>query len=197
MNVRFVPALSCRVLFSLIVLAPLAPDPVRGQDDREYLEDFSKTNSVTLLLRDARRRNERSNAGLAHTSLERDARTDVQDVQGVACRCLSVIEGGWPKGYFYFATNPIFKEQDVSKVRVDVEYFDGFEGQMGVLGLQYDTTDPAEGTGYSSTQILPNVTLKGSGKWLKTSFHVRDATFRNAENSRSDFRLWASLRSCV
>lgn len=101
-------------------------------------------------------------------------------------------EDGRAKGYFYFAIAPTFKEQDVSKVRIDVDYFDGFGGQEGVFGVQYDATRLTDGSGFSSKQALPNVPLKGSGRWLKAVFHIRDATFQNAQNARSDFRLWAS-----
>jgi hypothetical protein len=114
------------------------------------------------------------------------------EVQGVACRSLSLTEDGRSKGYLYFAIDPTFKEQDVSRVRIDVEYFDGFNQEEGVFGVQYDASGPADGRGYSSKQILPNVPLKGSGKWLKAAFHIGDATFQNAQNARSDFRLWAS-----
>jgi hypothetical protein len=40
--------------------------------------------------------------------------------------------------------------------------------------------------------VYPNVRLKGSGKWLKATFHVRDGTFQNSQNGRADFRLWVS-----
>lgn len=163
-----------------------------AEEDILTPNDFSATNRVVLTLAEAVSPQEAWNLGLAHAFWERDGRTTVMDVQGVTCRNLSLSANGYPKGYFYFALNRSFKANDVSKVRIDVDYFDGFEGQLGVFGLQYDNSRPDEGTGYSSTALLPNVPLTGSGQWKKASFHVRDATFRNAQNSRSDFRLVAS-----
>lgn len=191
MNVRVsLPASPC-VSFFLIVLASFAPSSGRGQDDRVYPEDYSKTNSVTLPLAEAKR-NGPTGHGLKHAYWERDGRTTVLDVEGVPCRSLSLTEEGRAKGYFYFALDPTFKEQNVSKVKIDVEYFDGFDGQIGVFGLQYDATGATDGTGQSSKALLPNVPLKGSGKWLKATFHVRDGTFQNSQNARSDFRVVAS-----
>ncbi len=175
-----------------VAAGPLAPVLVQGQAEEEELRDYSKTNSVILSLVDASRRDNRWVHGLSHAFWEKDGRTTLMDVAGVPCRNLSLSEEGRAKGYFYFALNPSFKEQDVTRVRIDVEYYDGFEGQAGVLGLQYDASASADGFGVSSKQMLPNVPLNGSGQWLKATFHIRDGTFQNAQNSRSDFRLVAS-----
>src|ERR1043166_5837554 len=100
--------------------------------------NFSKSSSVTLFLTEAKRGAARE--GLAHAFWERDGRTESASVNGVECRSLSLANPEAAKGYFYFTLDPSFKEQDVSRVRIDVEYFDGFNGQAGVFGLQYDAT---------------------------------------------------------
>ena len=193
MNLQCAPGSFRAALICVASLAALTPCFVRAQDGRPEPKDFSKSNFVTLLLVDVRRRNESPEQhGLSHAFWENDGRTTLMDVQGTPCRSLNVSEDGRPKGYFYFAIAPTFKEQDVSKVRIDVDYFDGFSGQEGVFGVQYDATGTANGSGLSSKQSLPNVPLKGSGKWLKATFHIKDATFQNAQNARSDFRLFVS-----
>jgi hypothetical protein len=142
---------------------------------------------VTLYLEDANR--SAAGGGLSHAYWERDGRTEISGVEGVGCRSLRLANPDAVMGYFYFALHPTFKEQDVSRVRIDVVYFDGARGHEGVFGLQYDATGAPNGI--SSKALLPNVPLKGSGQWRTNSFHVRDGTFQNAQNARSDFRLWA------
>lgn len=153
--------------------------------------DYSKTNSVTVVLAEAKRRETLPDQGLRHHFWQRDGYTQLMDVEGVPCRNLDLTLDGYTKGYFYFSIDPSFKNRDVSKVRIDVEYFDGPSGKEGVFGLQYDATESPAGGG-TSKQWYPNVPLKGSGRWLKASFHVRDGTFKNSQNGSADFRLWAS-----
>lgn len=180
----------CGVL--LLVVAVLAPSSSPAEGDGETMADFSRTNSVSLPLTESSRGRDRWRHGLAHAFWEKDGRTTAMTVEGVPCRNLSLSGEGRSKGYFYFALDHSFKQQDVSKVRIDVDYFDGFDGQHGVFGLQYDASAAGGAPQPSSKALLPMVALNGSGKWLKASFHVRDATFENAQNARSDFRLVAS-----
>jgi len=149
--------------------------------------DFSKAHSVALFLADAKRG--AAEGGLSHAFWERDGRTEVSGVEGVECRSLRLSNPDAVMGYFYFTLDPTFKEQDVARVRIDVVYFDGESGSEGVFGLQYDASGAPKGS--SARALLPNVPLKGSGQWRTNSFHVRDGTFHNAQNARSDFRLWA------
>jgi len=158
---------------------------VDGQPAR--LRDFSKAKSVTLFLPDARRGV--AEGGLSHAFWERDGRTEVSGFEGMECRSLSPSNPDAVMGYFYFALDPTFKEQDVSRVRIDVMYFDGPLGHEGVFGLQYDATGVPNGA--TARALVHNVPIKGSGQWRTNSFHVRDGTFQNSQNARSDFRLWA------
>jgi hypothetical protein len=173
-------ALSCSLAVSLVHSQDAALDP----------RDFSKTNSVTLFLAEAERGSRLPGQGLEHIYWERDGRTTAMSVEGIPCRRLDLAEQGCPKGYFYFSIHPTFKSHDLAKVRIDVEYFDGLEA--GIFGLQYDATGSGDGPGATSRPSYPNVPLKGSGKWLKASFHVTDGTFQNSQNGGADFRLWAS-----
>jgi hypothetical protein len=128
--------------------------------------------------------------GLAHAHLERDGLTTVTNVQGVPCRLMSVRH---PKGYLYFSIDPTFKDhRDLSRVKIEVDYFDGFHGELGVLGLQYDSKESQDGLGLAYEQTYPSVPLTGSERWLKATFHVLRGTFQNSQNAKSDFRLWAS-----
>lgn len=192
MRTRSDHSLSRAVFFSLFVLTPFTPHTAHGEDEQSPSKDFSKTNSVTLLLADAQRRGVSPSNGLSHAFWEKDGRTTMMEGEGVVCRCLSMTEEGRSKGYLYFSIDPTFKEQDVAKVKIDVEYFDGFDGQPGVFGLQYDARGSMDAIDTPYKPCPPNVPLKGSGKWLKATFHVRDATFRNSQNARSDFRLVVS-----
>jgi hypothetical protein len=184
MKTGFICGHIARLALAFAVVSAARP----GQSQPVPARSFSKSSSVTLFLAEAKRGAARE--GLAHAFWERDGRTEAVGVEGVECRSLSLANPEAAKGYFYFTLDPTFKEQDVSHVRIDVEYFDGVSGHAGVFGLQYDGTGLPGG--YSSTPLLPNVLLKGSGKWLTNRFHVRDATFQNSQNAGSDFRLWAS-----
>src|SRR5258706_1705772 len=174
------------------ILLPLAPGSLYCQDDPLEAKDFSGTNSVTIFLGQAEGGNRVAGTGLEHRSRGRDGRTIVENVQGVPCRSLHLTDEGVPKGYFFFSIDPTFKSRDVTRVRIDVDYFDGVEQPAGVFGVQYDARGSEENPALTVKQVLPNVTLKGSGRWLKTTFHLRNAGFRNAQSGRSDFRLWAS-----
>ncbi len=176
------------LLIQLIGTAILTCAGTAGQDFKPI--DFSKTNSVTLNMADA----ERSpwEGGLTHAFTEADGVTIETNVQGVACRALKPVEGEAPKRYMYFAIDPSFKRQGAVNVRVDVDYFDGFEGHLGVMGLEFDSSEFGDFPNASYRPQLPNVPLRGSKKWMKGTFRIRGAGFRNTQNAGSDFRLWAS-----
>src|SRR3982751_6715479 len=108
---------------TFLVLA-LGVAPAHAQ--RAEPRDFSKTNSVTLYLADAKRG--RAESGLSHSFWERDGRTEVLGLEGVECRSLRLANPDAVMGYFYFTLDPTFKDQDVSRVRIDVEYLDGPKG---------------------------------------------------------------------
>jgi len=175
------------------ILLPIARYALHAQDAPPEPKDFSKTNSVTIFLgEDAGRRNRVSGQGLEHVSRGRDGRTAPENIQGVPCRSIQLTDDGVPKGYFVFTIDPTFKDRDLGRVRIDLEYFDGLDPQGGVFGVQYDAKGSDQNRALTVKQVLPNVILKGSGRWLKTTFHLKDAGFRNAQGGGSDFRLWAS-----
>ena len=58
--------------------------------------------------------------------------------------------------------------------------------------MQYDAKGSDDNRVLTVKQVLPNIVLHGSGRWLKATFHLKDAGFRNGQSGGSDFRLWAS-----
>jgi len=124
---------------------------------------FQKTNSVTIFLGEAGRGNRLTGKGLEHRSRGRDTHTVVENIQGVPCRSLHLTVDGVSKGYFVLSIDPTFKEQDISKVRIDVDYFDGLDQQAGVFGVQYDAKGSDQNAALTVKQVLPNVVLKGFG----------------------------------
>jgi hypothetical protein len=147
------------------------------------------------MTRTGRRLREIGDQGLRHPAgAGGDAQTTFTEVNGVPCGCLDSVLERYPKAYFPFLIDPSFKSQGVSNVRIEVEYFDGLEGQEGVFGLQYDASGAANGNNPNpaSKACLPNVPLRGSQRWLNATFHAKNATFHNSQNAGGDFRLWAS-----
>jgi hypothetical protein len=168
----------------ILIFALLSLCLASSQDDL----DFSKTNSVTILLAEA---DSLPGHGLEMPCRHAAARSTVINVEGVPCRYLHLTDEGYSKGYFCFRIDPTFKTRDVKKVKVEVDYFDGFAGQLGVFGVQYDATG-SDGPNPKYKQVYPNVPVRGSKKWLKATFHINDAVFQSSQNGEADFRLWAS-----
>jgi hypothetical protein len=161
-----------------------------SQDEIRKPRDFSKTNSVSVSFAQPERRGRLLGEGLEHAFFEADGFTTLTNVEKVACRSLSLTHESRSKGYFYFAIDPTFKRQDITRVRIDVDYFDG---QQGVFGIQYDARREGESRGNAAyRQLLPNVALRDSRKWLTAKFHIKDAAFLNSQNGNADFRLWVS-----
>ena len=181
---------SARLIAGLCLLSPCF---VPGKDDPVEPKDFSNTNSVTVLLAEAEHWDESQGNGLVFGYWHGgDGRTTITKVEGVRCACMSLTGEGFPKGYLYFTIDPTFKGEEVANVKIDVDYFDGFDGQLGVFSLQYDATGAGDDPNPPYKQSYRHVPLKGSAKWLKATFHVKGATFKNSESGRADFRLWAS-----
>src|SRR6266699_1324187 len=181
----------------LVVLGLLSAYGGYGQEEILRPKDFSKSNAVSRLLAEGERwdpeEDDSSHGnGLEMALWQTDGRTSVTNVAGKLCRCLTLEGDGRREGYLYFALDPTFKSQDTAHVKIEVEYFDGFDGQMGVFGIQYDTTGSGAGLNPAYRQFHQRVPLNGSKKWLSAVFHVAGGTFRNAQNGGSDFRLWAS-----
>jgi hypothetical protein len=156
-----------------------------------FNQGFFTPDSVSLAMGQEASGNRLVGQGLAHAHLERDGLTTLTNVQGVACRLMN--SHRHPKSYAYFSIDPQFKQQhDLSRVTIEVEYFDGFQGQLGVFGVQYDSKGAEDGLGSAYQQTYPSVPLRGSEQWKKATFRLYRATFQNSQNAKSDFRLWAS-----
>jgi hypothetical protein len=180
-----------RLSCSLAILGLLAVSRVIAQEKLEK-KDFSRRSSVAITFGEAEIGTRVSGDGLDHRSYSSDGITVPETVQGVSCRSLHLTDRGVPKGYFFFTIDPGFKQQDLARVKIEVDYFDGLEPSGGVFGLQYDAKGSDENRVLTVKQILPNVLLKGSGRWLKATFHVPDGRFANSQGHKSDFRIWAS-----
>jgi hypothetical protein len=156
-----------------------APEP------RIQKKDFSKTNSVTIDLTQ-----EANEGGLKHLHLEKDGRTTLMGINGAPCRCLNMPERS--TAYLYFIVDPTFKENDITNVRIDVEYFDGPEGSLGSFNIHYDATGMRESGEPAYTRTQQSGRLRGTKTWRTASFEIRDAAFQNSQNSGADFRIVVS-----
>jgi len=187
MNLKlYLPLFSAAALALLVMLLPAGCK----QKAKPGTVDFARSNSVSVVLGDP---DAEHGNGIEHVYWEKDGVTTNTVVEGVPCRRLEVRKGG--VGYLYFIINAAFKEQDIENVVIDVEYLDD---KARAFGLEFDA---------SKTQKIPNpayasaglpVRGQGSGTWQTAGFRVERATFKNAQNSKADFRLWTdSPELCV
>jgi len=147
-------------------------------------KDYSQSNSVTILLGE-----KESGGGLRHISSAQDGLTTIQTMAGARCRYLRLKP---PHNRttlnFYFAIDYSFKQGDVRTVAIEIEYFDP---QPGMVGIHYDALNaPGKANPVYQDAIHP-VRLAGSHTWKKATFHARNASFGNLQNSGADFRIWA------
>jgi hypothetical protein len=149
------------------------------------LRDFSTSNSVNLVLGA-----QESGQGVVHIPTERDGLTEITTWKGMRCRKLNVppgTDGGnRPRGYFYFALDPSFKQTDAKAVRIEVEYF---SENPAVLALQYDANASSRSLRSFYTRAGPAISLDGAKLWETATFHIRDGAFENSQNGGADFRL--------
>ena len=166
----------------LALLALLWPAGCK-QKSRSGKIDFSRSNTVSVALGETASEHGR---GLEHVYWEKDGLTTTSTVDSLPCRHLEVAPG--TRDYFYFIIDPAFKKGNAQNVILDVEYFDG---QAGTFGAEFDASKSEKNppSAYASAG-LP-VRLHGSKTWQVAGFRLENATFRNAQNSRADFRLWA------
>jgi hypothetical protein len=146
-------------------------------------EDFAPTNSVTIELGE-----DESRGGLTHVDRERDGATSIESIDGVQARVLRLSDNR-TKLFFYFRIDLSFKQQDLRRVRFDVEYLDP---EPGSLNIHYDALDESNprDPAYKSTS---SVRMTGSKQWHNATFRSReDALFSNRQNGRSDFRIAAT-----
>lgn len=143
--------------------------------------DFSQASSVGAILGETEK--EHGN-GLEHMGHEKDGLTLPTTKGGSPCRHLSV--EGFHIGFLYFVIDSTFKKGGVKKVDITVEYFD--EG-FGNLGLQFDggSSKKVRNPAYTDSGI--SISLFDSKTWKLATFPIRNAAFKNSQNSGSDFRL--------
>jgi|ERR1043166_1935264 hypothetical protein len=168
------------VAFAMLLLV-LALSLGCGSKPRPKLLDFSSSNSVSIELGESQTE---YGTGLDHIYFENDGLTAPQTLEGIPCRYLKLSSGEF--GYFYFAIDRTFKKKFARNVRIDVEYFDL---TPGILTLHYDASKSRKLPNPAYAEAPQRVLLHGSRSWQTATFHIENASFKNAQNSRSDFRL--------
>jgi hypothetical protein len=153
-----------------------------GKKPPAAYKDFSKTNTVGVVLGEVEREYDH---GLQHLYHEKDGATQPAAVRNVVCRSLNLTN--YSMGYFYFKIDPTFKTRKFGKVKIEVEYLDDEEGQFG---LQYDAANSPKDARKAHTFLRESVELSRSRSWQTHTFEVTDPTFKNNQNSGADFRLW-------
>lgn len=170
-------------LFAQAGIALLLLQLVAGCDHKAdpKTRGFSPADTASILLGDP---DQEHGSGLEHIYWEQDGRTTPATFEGVPCRHLSL--PGRASGYLYFRIDSAFKKHDLRNALVEIEYFDGSPGTMGLHfdgSLSVNKPDPA----YADSS--QTVRMSGTGGWQTGVFRVANATFSNAQNSRADFRL--------
>lgn len=161
------------------VTPPVVAEPGPGFSE---LQELAPTNVVTIRLGE-----DESGRELVLIDRERDGRTAIEAIDGVLARVLRLADDR-SEQYVYFRIDRAFKQEDVRRVRIDVEYLDP---QPGTLSLHYDALD-APNLRNPVYRDARGVRLAGSKVWQTASFYTRnDAAFDSRQNSGSDFRLCA------
>lgn len=177
------------LIFLLMVKSPKpgvnAPDVashVTTDQTISNLQDFSFTNVISIRLGD-----DESGSGL--TLVEpRDGQTAIESIDGVSARAVH-LEPGRTEQYFYFQIDPTFKQEDVRRVRFDVEFLDP---QPGSLIVHYDALASPNSKPAAYRDATPTLRLTGSNRWQRATFYTRnDAVFSNRQNGKADFRICA------
>ena len=118
---------------------------------------------------------------------QKDGSTTIESIHGLSVRVLR-LTGTRTTLNFYFQIDSAFKQEDVRRVRMDVEYLDP---EPGTMGIHYDADAPDHQNPAYKEATRP-ITLEGTGRWNKATFYTQnDAAFRKRQNGQSDFRIWA------
>jgi hypothetical protein len=161
----------------IAVAAPLAADVQKVAEG----EDYSVSNSVTIVLGDNEERH-----GLKHIADQKDGQTEVESIEGVSARVLR-LTGTRTLLNFYFQIDPAFKQNDLSRVRFEVEYF---APQPGTLDVQYDARGEGDPAKYRKADN--GLSLVDGKGWQRATFRTAgDAILSNRQNGRADFRIRA------
>ncbi|MCX6903367.1 MAG: hypothetical protein NTW03_07795, partial [Verrucomicrobia bacterium] len=143
--------------------------------------DFSKADEVHIALGEGEQEHA---AGLRHLDYVRDGLTVQTNLNNVPCRHLKVPGGGI--GYLYFNIAPTFKNRNLGDLTMEVEYFDD---KPGTLAVEFDATPSPEVRKLAYVNAGQTVRLRASHSWRVATFQIRNATFRNSQNSGADFRV--------
>ena len=124
---------------------------------------------------------EMAGEGIVHVEFS-DGVTEVVEIGGVVCRRLVPVQGA---AYFYFAVDPELKTNGLSRVFIELDYYDE---KYIPLDLDYDSTDSSatmEGR-YKRMDISDSL---GLNEWHTISIELGDARFENRQNQGADFRI--------
>jgi hypothetical protein len=125
--------------------------------------------------------------GLQHVYFQDDGLTDATALDGVPCRQLNL--KGRNSGYLYFIIDPTFKSRGTRDVTIEFDYFDE---KAGVLGIEIDASETQQIPNAAYANVRQLVHMNGSKEWKTAKFDVHDATFKNRQNSKCDFRIWVT-----
>lgn len=128
-----------------------------------------------------------SGTGLQHVYFESEGATLTATVDGSPCRHLQRDKGN--TGYLYFTLDPTFKKRPLTQATIEVEYFDH---APGAFGIHFDSTNLADVPHAIYANARQVVRLAGTKAWQTASFPIREAGFKNRQNSKADFRIWVT-----
>jgi hypothetical protein len=88
--------------------------------------------------------------------------------------------------YLYFLVDDSFKWGELMNASLEVDYYDGGPGKLGV---EFDGSDLSAPFGGAYTACPDTVQLQGYKTWNIARFALRNARFLNGQNRGADFRL--------
>lgn len=113
-----------------------------------------------------------------------DGRTAPTNLGGSDARAIKVVPN--LGRYVYFAVDDSFKSDEPMGLALTVDYFDA---APGVLGVEFDGSDPRAAFGGAYSAARESVKLTGDKTWKTSRFTLRDARLVNSQNGGADFRL--------
>jgi len=113
-----------------------------------------------------------------------DGKTISVNINGKEGRAIKRVPGFG--SYIYFIVDDSFKFADEMDLSVEVEYYDD---APGVLGLEYDGSDPNAPFNGAYTRSPETIKLTGDKTIKKATFTLPQAKLVNGQNRSADFRL--------
>jgi hypothetical protein len=117
-----------------------------------------------------------------------DGVTTATNRAGSECRIFAATQ--YAGHYVYLKVDDSFKWADSMDVSVIVDFFDQ---SRGVLGLEFDGSDPAAPFQGAYTASPEKIALSGSKTWRVATFTLNSARFLNLQNAGADFRLSSTV----